>query len=103
MPEHLIIDCETGEETTRPLTAEEQASADARATLAERARQVESDHQANRTTIEDAVRAHLADLRTIRISTGTLTGAQLSNAVRALAKGQTHVIRLLIGALDDTD
>ena len=56
----------------------------------------------NRTTIEDAVKAHLADLRTIRDSTGTLTGAQLSNAVRALAKGQVHVIRLLVGALDST-
>lgn len=62
---------------------------------------VTDDHR--RTTIETAVRDHLADLRTIRNSTGTLTGAQLSNAVRALAKGQGHVIRLLIGALESTE
>jgi hypothetical protein len=53
--------------------------------------------------IEVAVKDHLATLRTIRDSTGTLTGAQLSAAVRALAKGQIHVIRLLVGALDSTD
>lgn len=61
------------------------------------------DEVANRDAIHAAARDHLADLRTIRNSTGTLTGANLSNAVRALAKGQGHVIRLLIGALDATD
>jgi len=63
---------------------------------------VETDEH-RRATMEAAVRAHLADLRTIRNSTGNLSAAQLSNAVRTLAKGQAHVIRLLIGALDSTD
>lgn len=54
-------------------------------------------------TLRAEVAQHLAVLRAIRDSTGTLTGAQLSNAVRALAKGQVHVIRLLIDALDGTD
>lgn len=57
----------------------------------------------NADTMRAAVRSHLQDLRTIRDSSGTLTGAQLSNAVRALAKGQVHVIRLVVGALDATD
>lgn len=58
---------------------------------------------ANEQAIRDAVVAHFADLRAIRNTSGTLNGANLSNAVRVLARGQIHVLRLLLGALDGTD
>lgn len=39
----------------------------------------------------------LADLRTIRNTVGTLTAAQLSNAVRSLATAQIRAARLMFG------
>lgn len=45
----------------------------------------------------------LTDLRTIVGSTGSLTNAQLSNAVRALARVNMALIRLAIRRLDGTD
>lgn len=62
-----------------------------------------ADTDRNRATIEAAARAHLADLRTVAGSTGTLSGQQLSNAVRLLARGQVRVIRLLLHEFDGTD
>ena len=59
--------------------------------------------QVNRDALHDAVKAHLVNLRSIRDSTGTLTGAQLSNAVRVLALGQIRLMRLAVGLLDGTD
>lgn len=57
----------------------------------------------NRQTIEAAVRDHLPDLRKISASSGTLSNAQLSSAVRVLARGQARVIRLAANMLDGTD
>lgn len=59
--------------------------------------------QANDATIRSRVEAHMADLAAITGSSGTLTGAQLSNAVRVLARGQRRLIRLTLGLLDGTD
>jgi hypothetical protein len=44
---------------------------------------------------ETAIRQAVADLKTIRDSSGTLTAAQLSNAVRALAKALVALIEEL--------
>lgn len=60
------------------------------------------DRAANRAAIEKAVRDHLTALRTITGSSGTLTASQLSDAVRALARGQIHLIRLAVELLDGT-
>jgi hypothetical protein len=54
-------------------------------------------------TLNERADAALADLRTIATSTGTLTGAQLSNAVRVLARVGIALIRLELRRLDDTD
>ena len=59
--------------------------------------------EANRATIEAAVTAHLSDLAAIANSSGTLTGAQLSNAVRVLARGQRRILRVLHNRLDAAD
>ena len=53
--------------------------------------------------IRQQVKDHLSDLRTITGSSGSLTNAQLSNAVRVLARGQIRLIRLAVGLLDGTD
>lgn len=97
--QNLVIDAETGEGTWEPVTPEQEADRTDRQAQAEQ----ESQRTQNRDAIRNAVRDHLAELRTIRNSTGTLTTAQLSSAVRSLAKGQIHVIRLLIDQLDGTD
>lgn len=59
--------------------------------------------QANDATIRSQVETHMSDLAAITGSSGTLTGAQLSNAVRVLARGQRRLIRLAVGLLDGTD
>lgn len=103
MADKLIIDCASGEESTTPLTAAETTEREAVAQEASRENAAREVRDGNRDTIRRAVRSHLADLRTIRDSTGQLTNAQLSQAVRALAKGQMHVIRLLVDELDAAD
>lgn len=61
------------------------------------------DRDGNRDAIRGQVTDHLADLRTITGSSGSLTNAQLSNAVRVLARGQIRLIRLAVDLLDGTD
>lgn len=53
--------------------------------------------------IRQQVADHLAGLRKITESSGSLSNAQLSNAVRVLARGQIQLIRLAVGLLDGTD
>jgi hypothetical protein len=43
------------------------------------------------------------DLRAIRNTTGSLSNAQLSNAVRVLARGEIAMLRLLLKELDGVD
>lgn len=74
--------------TVRPKTADELA-----ADLA----------QTNNTTIRTQAEAALIGLRTTATSTGTLTGAQLSNAVRLMAKVLIALVRLQLSKLDSTD
>lgn len=71
--------------------------------LAENVVEVDITEEVNQATLHRQVRDHLADLRTITGSSGTLTAAQLSNAVRALARGQIGLIRLAVDLLDATD
>jgi hypothetical protein len=59
--------------------------------------------ETNRQAIDGRVATHVAALRAIKNSTGTLTGAQLSNAVRALAAADLDVIRFLHNRLDALD
>lgn len=58
---------------------------------------------ANRATIGARVQAHVDALKLIKNSSGTLTGLQLSNAVRALAAAQLDVMRFLHNRLDALD
>lgn len=50
--------------------------------------------------LRQQVTDHLADLRAITDTSGALTNSQLSDAVRALARGQIRLIRLVVGPLD---
>ncbi len=58
---------------------------------------------ANEETMHSRAAAALADLRTLRDTTGTLTGAQLSSAARLLARVCIGLIRLRLRALEGTD
>jgi hypothetical protein len=58
---------------------------------------------ANNTAMRAEVDQALADLRLITGSSGTLTGAQLSNAVRLLARVLIRMIRFQLGKLDAVD
>jgi len=59
--------------------------------------------QANRATIEGRVTTLLGQLDTIAATSGTLTAAQLSGAVRQLAVGLRAVVRLQANRLDSAD
>lgn len=74
--------------TARPWTAEELAAQVA---------------NTNRTALSTRVQAHIDALKTIKNSSGTLTGAQLSNAARANAAALRDVMRYLHGKLDALD
>lgn len=52
-------------------------------------------------TLHDQADQALASLRTITATTGTLTGVQLSNAVRIMARVLIVLVRLVIRRLDD--
>lgn len=54
-------------------------------------------------TVRTRVDQALDGLRQIRDSSGTLTAAQLSQAVRLLARVQIALVRLVLRKLDDTD
>jgi hypothetical protein len=54
-------------------------------------------------TIRDNAQAVLQDLRQIRDSTGTLSSANLSAAVRVLARAVIAIIRLQLRQLDNTN
>jgi hypothetical protein len=58
---------------------------------------------ANETTIRAEVDQALDGLRQIANSSGTLTAAQLSNAVRLLARVLIRMIRFQLGKLDAVD
>lgn len=57
---------------------------------------------ANEETMLRNAESVLPDLRLIRDSTGTLTTAQLSNAVRVLARVEIGLVRKFIGDLTGT-
>jgi len=59
--------------------------------------------QANRQTIEARVTTLLGQLDTIAATSGTLTAAQLSGAVRQIAVGLRAVVRLQANRLDSAD
>lgn len=63
----------------------------------------EAAQQTNQATIESRADAILTDLRAIRDSTGNLSSAQASNAVRVLARACIALIRLQLRKLDGTD
>jgi len=59
--------------------------------------------QVNRATIEARTDALLVQLNAITATTGTLTGVQLSGAVRQIAAGLRAVVRLAQNKLDTAD
>lgn len=59
--------------------------------------------EVNAHAISDDADKALDGLRQIAASTGTLTGAQLSSAVRLLARVMIRLARLQLGKFDGTD
>jgi hypothetical protein len=59
--------------------------------------------QDNEATVGDRASAAMADLRTLRDTTGTLTAAQMSNALRLLARVALALIRLQLRRFDSTE
>lgn len=57
----------------------------------------------NRDTTRQRAEQALDGLRTIKNTTGSLTAAQLSNAVRLLATVCLHLARLQLGRHEDTE
>jgi hypothetical protein len=79
----------------RPLTADENERVDEyllRLTV-----------ESNDSTIRTQAESALVDLRTLANSSGTLNGANLSNAVRLLARVCIGLVRLQLTKLDATD
>lgn len=70
-----------------------------RVAVAQEAEQAE----ANALVVSDQLRSHIANLNSIIGSSGTLTTAQLSNAVRVLAQGQKRLIKLAVEDLGSVD
>ena len=62
---------------------------------------VETPSVLNAATLRTRADEALADLRTIATSSGTLTAAQLSNAVRLCARVLIALVRLHLSKLDD--
>ena len=59
--------------------------------------------QDNETTLTGRATSALVDLRTLRDTTGTLTGLQMSNGLRLLARVAIGLIRLQLRQLDSAD
>ena len=59
--------------------------------------------ETNMATITSRVQPHIDALKLIKNSAGTLSGLQLSNAVRALAAAQLDTLRYLHSRLDTLD
>lgn len=102
MPDRLVIDASTGEETRIPLTAQEEAAAAAAASEDVARLQVEQTEQANKSTLEQRAENALATNRTY-IDRASPTTAQTTAQVKALTQQMNGVIRLLLGRLDGTD
>ena len=102
MADKLIVDADTGETTTVPLTAEEQAERDAMAVEYEQQRQAEGTRTANRQTIEDAARKALASNRTY-LGLSSPTNAQNAAQLKALTRQVNGLIRLALSELDAAD
>ncbi len=62
-----------------------------------------SPEQDNEASLQQRAGDVLADLRTIRDTSGSLTAAQLSNAVRVLARACIAITRLHLRRLEGTD
>lgn len=100
--EYVGVDCSTGERVRRPLTAEEVAD---RATVAAKAAAEASARQTaddNGATIRQQATAALAANRAF-IALTPPTAGQTTAHVKAMARHQNLIIRLLLGALDGTD
>lgn len=102
MAEHLIIDATTGDTSTRPVTAEEQAERDAAAEERAARDQIEAFEDTNRTAIEDkAVQALQANADFLAFASPT--NVQTLAQVKTLTRECSAVIRLLLRKLDTTD
>lgn len=91
MADKFIVDCTTGETETAPLTAGEVAEREAMAAQVEQERQQVAATDVKRSTIDQAITDAIADLLTLAnaaalpaVPDGTMTTAQLSNALRTL-------------------
>jgi hypothetical protein len=58
---------------------------------------------ANEQAMRSALQQSLADLRLISDSTGTLTAAQMSNALRVLSRAQSRMIRVALRVLNESE
>lgn len=102
MADKLIVDCSTGEQSTAPLTAAETAERQQMATADAAFQQQVVTARTNRSAIEDAARVALTTNRTY-IGKASPSAAETTAEVKALARQNNGIIRLLLGLLDGTD
>jgi hypothetical protein len=61
------------------------------------------DEVSNEQTLNSRADTAIADMRALANGTGTLTAAQLTTAVRGIAKAVLYLMRLYLRRLDGTD
>lgn len=102
MSDHYVIDCESGETASVPLTDEELAAQAAAAQAAQAAEQIQVVEQTNETTLRSQADAALATNRAF-LALGSPNNAQTLAQVKALTRQNIGIIRLLLRKLDGTD
>lgn len=112
MGEVLSFDAATGETTTRPVTAEEQADADTRAAQDMQRRQVVEAEQSNYSTIRTGIIQgrtamqqiiNAADVTFTNITDAQTAMRQLQTAIKAEARQLQRLSRIALNLLDGTD
>lgn len=102
MADTVIVNASTGEQETRPLTAEEQAQRDQDAAVAEERAAAEQVTSTNETTINDRLDLALDAMRA-HVERGTFTAAQRDAALLLVLRVCMGLVRLARRRLDAAD